>query len=106
MTQALFRVICFEIVTELRKYAPKDTGNLAYNSIRCVFLSEKVCKIYVNQSIAPYMIFTNEIWITKRNRYGQIKNPNEHWFNKAIELIMEKIAFKYGGILKNGTQPT
>lgn len=104
MTSAIFKVLCLEFVAELKKYAPKDTGNLAYNSIQYVFTSDNECQIKVNEQVAPYMVFTNEKWISPK--WKGKPNPNEQWWNKAIEITLEKLAYKYGGILSRGTQST
>lgn len=104
MNAALFKILCLELVAELKKFAPKDTGNLAYNSIQYTFLSEDKCQIKVNEDIAPYMVYTNEKWISPK--WNGKQNPNEKWWNKAIELALEKLAYKYGGILTRGIKPT
>jgi hypothetical protein len=94
MTTNEFKKLCSKVVDELRGFAPKDTGNLAYNAIRYEFTSENECKIYVDKDIAPYMPYTNEAWVSA---YWQgKKNPNEHWWNNAVGNVIETIKSEYG----------
>ena len=80
-----------ELATEmLRDLAPYDTGNLALNAIQMVVVSSREVWVYVSESIAPYMVYTNEPWIAKR--WNGKKNPNEFWFEAAVELISEELA--------------
>lgn len=70
----------------LKDNSPIDTGNLRYNAIKYKVQGNKII-IYVDEKIAPYMVYTNEVWI---NRKG--KNPNEAWWNKTVETIIQKMA--------------
>ena len=88
MTERRFRQICARAVKQLRKHAPKDTGNLAYNAIKYEFIGN-TCKIYVDEAIAPYMPYTNEPWVSPR-WHGK-KNPNEKWFDDAVAFLVEYI---------------
>lgn len=97
MTQKDFFNVCEECVTMLRLYAPKDTGNLAFNAIKYEFIGNDTCKIYVDESIAPYMPFTNEPW--ESPRWNGKKNPNEKWFDNATEKIAEYLARRLKGEL-------
>lgn len=63
--------------------APKDTGNLAFNSIRLVAVDSYNWQIVIGGEIAEYAIYTNEPWISER--WGGKVNPNEGWVNRAIE---------------------
>lgn len=93
-----FVKVCQEIVKDLKRNAPRDTGNLAENSIRIEFLDNgNTCKIYVDERIAPYMPFTNEPWISPR--WNGKKNPNEQWWNNSSEKLAEDIATYTGGTL-------
>lgn len=101
-------------VRELRKKAPKDTGNLAYNAIKYRWVASNEFEIYVDvgdidafvagekyqKGVAPYMPFTNEKWISPH--WNGRKNPNENWWNNAIEYLIAYIANALGGELKFG----
>ena len=94
-----FRAMCEEILKFIQEQAPKDTGNLAYNAIKLVQVSEDHIKIYVDcdfkTGIAPYMVYTNEPWLSEKWRGKQ--NPNEHWWNNLISGIIA-ICGRYGFI--------
>lgn len=108
----IFEKVFLQAVNELRKKAPKDTGNLAYNAIKYRWVSDSRFEIYVDvgdttaftqgqkyhKGIAPYMPFTNEKWISPY--WNGKKNPNENWWNNAIEFIIAFIANKLGGELR------
>ena len=97
VTDARFRAACEYAVAALKGCAPVDTGNLKYNAVRIEWVSEKECKIYVDESIAPYMPYTNEPWISPR--WNGKKNPNEKWWQNACELAIGEIANYLGGEL-------
>lgn len=93
MTASRFEKLCMELVEEIRNVAPVDTGNLKNNAIRFEFIDENTFKIYVDESIAPYMPYTNEIWLSERwiNKKTGIKakNPNEGWWSeKAVGFVV------------------
>lgn len=90
MTDQDFAAMCELVTEELRDLAPYDTGNLALNAIRLEFTSSREARIYVDESIAPYMPYTNEPWLAER-WHGK-KNPNEGWFDAAVQLIAELVA--------------
>lgn len=69
------------VQTACKIFAPKDTGNLAINAIRCVY-EDGLWQVVIGGELAPYAIYTNEPWI---NRGG--KNPNEGWIERAIESV-------------------
>lgn len=93
-----FRSVCEEACRLLRKLAPRKTGNLAFNAITIEFPSPDVCVIYVNESIAPYMPFTTLPW--KAPRWGGKKNPNEDWWQNAVDAVARYIAEQVDGKLK------
>lgn len=104
-----FNRVFMEAVNLYRKFAPKDTGNLAYNSIKYQWVSPDKFVIYVDtgrttttspriKGIAPYMPFTNEKWVSPKWN-GKV-NPNENWWNEATEYIVNYIALRLGGTLK------
>jgi hypothetical protein len=94
MNSQEFKTMCLDVVEELRRVAPRDTGNLALNAIRYEFPNADECRIYVDKAIAPYMPYTNEPWISPR--WNGHKNPNEGWWNNATTLIAGILQNKYG----------
>lgn len=82
MEKAEFERIFIETINALRQqtFVPYDTGNLKFNAIKGIWISETTYRIYIDESVAPYMKFTQEAW-------GKGKNPNEGWFDKAVEFI-------------------
>lgn len=107
----MFDSVFLEAITQLREKAPKDTGNLRYNAIKYRWLSDTRFEIYVDvgdttaftmgeplvKGQAPYMPFTNEEWISPR--WNGKKNPNQNWWNEAMELVIKFIAKRMGGLL-------
>ena len=87
MTKSEFDKLCMDIVGQVRKRAPYDTGNLSTNGVRYMWKGKDTFVIYVDESIAPYMPYTNEPWISPR-WHGK-KNPNEAWWQDAIKIIVE-----------------
>lgn len=74
----------------LRTAAPYKTGNLRYNAINIEIVGN-TCKLYVDEKIAPYMKYTNEPWTNGK------KNPNEGWFDRVAEKIVNYLMFKLQG---------
>ncbi len=99
MTDGDFKAACEEAFETLRSLAPYDTGNLARNAIRLEFVSPKEALLYVSEAIAPYMPYTNEPWISPH--WNGKKNPNEGWFDKAAEIIAQRISERLNGEVKN-----
>ena len=112
MNKQYFERIFLKAVQELRKKAPKDTGNLAYNAIKYRWIGDNEFEIYIDvgdtdafvksqkylQGTAPYTPFTNEKWISPR--WNGKQNPNENWWNNAVEFIIAYIANATGGDLE------
>ena len=48
--------------------------------------------------LAPYMPFTNEVWLSPK--WNGKRNPNQGWWNNAIEMVIVFIAKRLGGVLK------
>jgi hypothetical protein len=69
--------------TALVANAPKDTWNLALNSIR-IAQEHGQWYVLIGGEIAPYAEFTNEPWTRG-------KNPNEGWIERTIEECMPMI---------------
>ena len=107
-----FTKVFLEAVEIIRKKAPKDTGNLAYHSIKYHWLNDHQFEIYVDvgdtdafvesreykQGEAPYMPFTNEKWTSPR--WNGKPNPNENWWNDAVEEVVRYIAKRLKGKLE------
>lgn len=98
MTQERFTQVCMDAVTTLKSLAPYDTGNLSRNAIKYEWIDENTFRIYVDKSIAPYMPYTNEPWLAKR--WNGKKNPNEEWWQKAVEFIADLLAEELNGEIK------
>jgi hypothetical protein len=89
----------------LRKLAPYDTGNLADKAIT-LHRTAYGYTLYVDPAIAPYMVYTEEPWEKPRGKKNprMLKNPNEGWFRKAVEVIARQIANELKGELKIGNE--
>lgn len=112
INKSYFDKVFLEAVAELRKLAPKHSGNLAYNAIKYKWIGDNKFVIYVDvgdtasfmktreyeEGVAPYMPFTNEKWISPR--WNGTQNPNESWWNDAMEVIINYIAKKFNGELR------
>lgn len=73
---------------------PIKTGNLRYNAVK-YNEEENKAEIYVEETIAPYMPYTNEVWISPRWRGRQ--NPNLYWWNKSVDLAIQAMAIILNG---------
>lgn len=91
MTDAEFELIVYEAVEQLKARSPIKTGNLRYNAIKVRKIADGTWKIYVDEAIAPYMVYTNEPWVKRPG-----KNPNEGWFDRAVEIIMNTVQARTG----------
>lgn len=108
-----FRAACELALEYIMSVAPYDTGNLALNALKIEFPSPRVCRIYVDEAIAPYMQFTNEPWEHKMIKMGNFRpgetvdrfrawdNPNEGWWDNACQQAMLIIQDLLGGTLVN-----
>jgi hypothetical protein len=104
MTNEDFKKVCEQILKDIKAYAPKDTGNLAYNAIKMKMPNAHTCEIYISGNsiklansaygsyfkygVAPYAPFTIEKWISPK--WGGRKNPNEGWWQNALENALKK----------------
>lgn len=97
MTRTEWERVFKRAVTNLRKeaFVPYDTGNLKFNAIKGIWVDENTFRIYIDESVAPYVFFTNEPWI---NRKG--KNPNENWIDKMVDFLVKDIAIQLKGEIK------
>jgi hypothetical protein len=89
MNNIEFEKFVNEFVSKFKPLTPIDTGNLR-NSVKFVFTSPTRAVVYVDTKQAPYMPYTNEPWISPK--WKGKKNPNENWFENAVEEALEKTA--------------
>ncbi len=95
MSKNEWELLFIEAVNALRgqTFVPYDTGNLKFNSIKGIWINDSTFRIYIDESVAPYMKFTQEPW-----RRG--KNPNEGWFDEAVRFIANYLTQRLGGMTK------
>lgn len=93
MTSREFRALGKECEALLRSLAPYDTGNLHDHGVQFEMPDKDTIHLYIDESEAPYMKYTNEKW-------ERGKNPNEGWFDRAVEQIAALIAERTQGELK------
>ncbi len=86
------------VMTVFKSVVPIRTGNLKENAVKFSYKGDGIWVIEIDQSIAPYMPYTNEPWIAPK-WHGK-KNPNEHWFDVAAELIATLLAQELQGRLQ------
>lgn len=109
MTPQAFIRLGDQALDLLKSLAPYKTGNLRRNAIRIERPDANTFVLYVNEDIAPYMPYTNEVWEQKLITMGNFvkgqtvqrmrtwKNPNEGWFDRAARAVAEFVAEKMGG---------
>ncbi len=66
-----------------------STGNMAFNASKIKF-GNKTAEIYVDQTIAPYVPYTNEEWLSPK--WNGKKNPNKGWFEHSTFLVAKSLA--------------
>lgn len=98
-----FSALSFEALDFIKRFSPIDTGNLRRNAIILEPLSPMKFKITVDVTIAPYMPYTNEPWTSPK--WNGKKNPNEHWWNDTVELLVRHIAEQYKGVVTKNDSP-
>jgi hypothetical protein len=77
-----------------------STGDMRYRATKIRRVSDNEVQIYVDADISPYAVYTNEPWVS---HYWKGKtNPNEKWFDRAVEQFATVLAAKLGGDLKRG----
>lgn len=77
---------------------PIDTGNLRYNAKIFRAVSANEIEIGIDGGIAPYMVYTNEPWISPK--WNGKKNPNEGWFDLAARSFADELAKRLGGTVE------
>lgn len=81
---------------------PKDTGLLSttIRSENTHYLGMSAVNVYVGSKEAYYMPYTNEEWV--HPRWKGKKNPNEHWWDKAIAQVVSLTLDQEKGVMING----
>ena len=74
-----------------------STGNMRFNATSIRQQSQDRIIIKVDARIAPYVVYTNEPWLSPK--WNGAKNPNEGWFQKAVEQYTKNLAASLGGTL-------
>lgn len=77
---------------------PKDTGNLREKSFKVSRTGVGSWKIYIDHGIAPYDIYVNEKWVSPK--WNGKQNPNEGFWQKVCEFIIDYLHQKLGGDLE------
>ena len=103
MTKKTFDTLCNRAVEIIRKNCPVDTGNLQMNAIRFEYIDANTFSVYVDfydgipkpTGIGYYMAYTNEKWTAERWHGKQ--NPNEKWWQRAMEEVKVMITNEFGG---------
>ena len=80
------------------RYKPGgSTGNMAFNALRYRIEGNEFIA-YIDESIAPYVWFTQLPWTAAR--WNGKKNPNEGWFEIFQDEFTHRLARKLGGKLE------
>lgn len=79
----------------IKMSTPINTGNLRHNATKLESLGNGIYKIYIDETIAPYVPFTNEPWLSEF--WAGKKNPNEGWWQRAVEKAVFRMAIELGG---------
>ena len=82
------------------KFRRASTGNMRFNATTIRRKTPNVIEIKVDAKIAPYVVYTNEPWISPKWRGA--KNPNEKWFERAVEIYARSLAYALRGTLEKG----
>lgn len=89
MTYKQFVKLCQECAEIVKNNSPIDTGNLRYNAIRLKYESPTKIIITVDEDIAPYMVYTNEPWLSPK--WNGKQNPNQYWWNNVIDKVVQHV---------------
>ena len=95
------RVVKAEVVY-LRSQTPYRSGNLRTHGVTMRRVANNVWEIYIDVDQAPYMKYTNENWNQFRPPLQGKKNPNEGWWNRVCEEVMDRMARILGAQLEKG----
>lgn len=103
MDREQFNAIFIEAVNKFRQLAPKDTGHLAFNAIKGIWVNDNHYKIYVDRDVLENQ--PNIKGKIAHHYYAQTINdkPNYKtygWVDRSVREIAQFIANKIGGIVK------
>ena len=65
-----------------------STGNMAFNALQSRYIKRDNgfwAEIYIEDNIAPYVVYTNERWVS--SKWKGHKNPNEGWVQKGANRV-------------------
>ncbi len=94
MDGTTFYQLAYRCLMITKNGAPYDTGNLRNDATRIVWENQNTVRIYVDDSIAPYMPYTNEPWVSPV--WNGRKNPNQYWFDRAAQAVKNYISQETG----------
>ena len=99
ITEAQIENVIQAAIEAGRPLIPKDTGNLRFNATILENEGRGHLVIYVSgdgeNGIAPYAPFTNEPWLSPK--WNGKKNPNEGWWDRFVEFVVNYIQMALGG---------
>lgn len=79
------------------RFRPASTGNMRFNATIVRRISPNTVNVMVDSSIAPYVVYTNEPWVSPK--WKGRENPNEGWFERAVDAFARDLAAALGGKL-------
>jgi hypothetical protein len=71
---------------------------MRFNATSIRRVSPTVIEIKVDAKIAPYVVYTNEPWISPK--WKGAKNPNEKWFERVLGIYAQSLAHALRGKLE------
>lgn len=80
-----------------RKWVPRDTGTMAFDALRFKVENNFII-IYVDTTIAPYVPYTNEPWLSAK--WNGKQNPNEGWWDNFANEFIRRLALRLKGEIK------
>ena len=73
------------------------TDNLKNNATKIECYGQST-RIFVDETIAPYVVYTNEKWLSPR--WKGTKNPNEGWFDEFAIKFLQQLAQRLHGEIR------
>ena len=96
MTDKKLRSLANVAYRVLKRRAPVDTGTLK-GAIEMHQIKEGAYRVFIDGSIIPYTVYTNEQWISPYWGKHRFKNPNYHWIDDAVDEIVRTLSTRLGG---------
>ena len=87
-----------DAVSTLRHFIPKDTGNMRYNAFKIEPLGDMKWKIFIDEKVAPYVVYVNEKWVSPK--WNGKTNPNEGFWQYIVKRLADMIATAINGKIK------